>query len=487
MEDGVASAAAPDVLDSDAAGGLVMRGGLVRAAGYVAGTLLSLVSFSVITRHLGVERFGDYQTALSVITVVSAITDVGMATLAVREYATLTGAVRDRLMRNLLGARLGLTATGIVVAVGFAVAAGFDGALLAGTALAGVGVGLNVVQSMLAVPLAAQLQLTMQTLLELGRQAVLVAVLMLLVLLGAGVLPLLAATIPAGIFGVAATARRVRGRIPLRPALHADEWPRLLRLTVPVALTLATGTLYIFLAQIITELVASERESGLFAASFRVFFVVAAVPGLVVSAAFPVLTRAARDDQARLAYALDRLVATMVVVGGLIGLALSVGAPVALDVVAGAGYEGAIPALETQAWALLASFVLAPLSFALLSLRLHREIAVANVLALGTSATLTLLLAPDHGATGAGVASLAGESILMLGTFVLLVHARPDLRPQLGVFGKAALALALGVGAATLSGLPALPATLFAVLAYVVVVVATRAVPEELRDLLPRR
>src|SRR5215211_1586298 len=72
MEDGVASAAAPDVLDSDAAGGLVM------AAGYVAGTLLSLVSFSVITRHLGVERFGDYQTALSVITFVSAITDVGM-------------------------------------------------------------------------------------------------------------------------------------------------------------------------------------------------------------------------------------------------------------------------------------------------------------------------------------------------------------------------------------------------------------------------
>ena len=126
-------------------------------------------------------------------------------------------------------------------------------------------------------------------------------------------------------------------RIPLRPALHADEWPRLLKLTVPVALTLATGTLYVYLAQVVTDLVASEHESGLFAAAFRVFLVVAAVPGLVVSAAFPLLTRAARDDQERLAYALDRLFATIVVGGGLVALALAVGAPVALDVVAGAG------------------------------------------------------------------------------------------------------------------------------------------------------
>jgi O-antigen/teichoic acid export membrane protein len=476
----------PDILDSRAAGGLVVRGGIARAAGYVAGTLLSLLSFALITRHLGVARFGDYQTALSVITVVSAITDAGMATLAVREYATLDGPTRDRLMRNLLGARIGLTAAGVVAAVAFAIAAGFDGALVAGTALAGVGVGFNVVQSMLAVPLAAHLQVMTQTLLELGRQVVLVAVLVLCVLAGAGVLPLLAATIPAGIFGVLVTARLVRGRIPLRPALHADEWPRLIKLTVPVALTLATGTLYVYLAQVVTDLVASEQESGYFAAAFRVFLVVAAVPGLVVSTAFPLLTRAARDDEVRLAYALDRMFATTVVGGGLVGLALFVGAPVALDVVAGAGFEGAIPALRLQAWALLASFVLAPAAFALLSLRLHRQIAGANLLALATSAVLTLLLAPEEGATGAGVATLVGESVLMLTTLGLLVHARPDLRPHLGVVVKTALALGAGLAAALLSGLPALPATIIAVAVYTGVVLATRAVPAELRDLLPR-
>jgi O-antigen/teichoic acid export membrane protein len=458
----VAGVTEPDVLDSKAAGGLVMRGGVVRALGYVAGTALSLLSFSLITRHLGVERFGDYQTALSVITVVSSITDAGMATLAVREYATLEGAARDRLMRNLLGARLGLTATGILVAVGFAIAAGFDGALVAGTALAGIGVGFNVVQSMLAVPLAAQLQLTTQTLLELGRQAVLVAMLVLCVLAGAGVLPLLAATIPAGLVGVAVTAWLVRGRIPLRPSLHADEWPRLVKLTVPVALTLATGSLYVYLAQVICDLVASERESGLFAASFRVFLVVGAVPGLAVSAAFPVLTRAARVDQ-------------------------TVGARVAVDVVAGPGYADAIPVLQTQAWAVLASFVLATVAFALLSLRLHKEIAIANAFALATSATLTLLLAPAEGAMGAAIATVVAETVLLLATFGLLVRVRPDLRPRLLVVAKTALALVLGVAAAAFSGLPALPASVVAAVVYAIVVLGTRALPDELRELLPRR
>jgi O-antigen/teichoic acid export membrane protein len=483
----VAGVGDTDVLDSSAAGGLVMRGGVVRGIGYVAGAALSLLSFSLITRHLGVARFGDYQTVLSVITVVSAVTDAGMATLAVREYATFTGAERDRLMRNLLGARLGLTAAGILLAVGFAVAAGFDGELVAGTALAGIGVGFNVVQSMLAVPLAAHLQLTTQTLLELGRQALLVALLVICVLAGAGVLPLLAATIPAGVAGVVVTAALVRGRIPLRPALHADEWPRLLRLTVPVALTLATGTLYVYLAQILTDLVATERESGLFAAAFRVFLVVAAVPGLTVAAAFPVLTRAARDNQTRLGYALDRLFATVVVVGGLFALALSVGAPVALDIVAGPGFDDAVPALRILAWAMLASFALAPAAFALLSLRMHRRIAIANVLALVISATLTLALAPTEGALGAAVATITGESVLVLTTLALLVTARPDLRPHVAVVAKAALALFLGLGAAAVSDLQPLPETLLAVLVYSAVVLATRAIPPELRDLLPRR
>jgi hypothetical protein len=43
------------------------------------------------------------------------------------------------------------------------------------------------------------------------------------------------------------------------------------------------------------------------------------------------------------------------------------------------------------------------------------------------------------------------------------------------------------VAAAVVSGLPALPASVVAAVVYAIVVLCTRALPDELRDLLPRR
>lgn len=478
-----------DVLDTPAAGGLIIRGGAVRAAGYVIGTLLALVSFSLITRHLGVARFGQYQTVLSVITVVSALTDAGMTTLAVREYATLTGDRRDRLMRNLLGARLLLTALGVAGAVAFAVAAGFSGELVAGTALAGIGLGLNVTQAMCMVPMMGSLQLTQTTLLELVRQVLQVALMIAAVIAGAGVVWILGAAVPAGLVALLLTAALVRGRMPLRPRLETGEVLGVLRLTVPVALATGTGTVYVYLGQVVTELVQDGVESGLFAASFRVFIVVGAIPGLVVSAAFPLLSRAARDDDRRMAYAVDRLVTTMLVLGGMASLLLSFGAPVAIDVVAGASYGEAAGVLRVQAWALMGSFVLAAGSFALLSLRLHREILVANTIGLVVATGLVLALAPTYGASGSAWATVGGETVLALITFALLVRSRPDLRPRGTTALRVVAALGIAAGAAAgagIAGLPALVAAAVAGTVFAVAVLLWRVVPAELLELVRR-
>lgn len=476
-----------DVLDSREAGGLVIRGGALRGIGYFGGTALSVVSYALIARHLGVARLGDYQTALSIVTVVAAVTDAGMATLAVREYATLEGEERQRLMRNLLGARLGLTAVGVVVAALVAAGLGFEAALVAGTALAGIGIGFNVVQSMIAVPLMAALRVGTATALEVGRQAVLVAVLVAVVLAGGGVVPLLAATIPAGLAGVIATALILRREALFWPALHPGEWRRLLALTLPVALTMASGTLYVYLIQVLTDTVASEHQSGLFAASFRVFLVIGAIPGLLVSTAFPLLSRAARDDAERLAYAVDRLFRTSLLAGGLVAVGVAAGAPVAIDVIAGEDFGGSVPVLRVQAGALLASFALATLSFTLLTVRMHREIILVNLLALAVSAGLGLAVVPSEGAIGAAWVTVVGESAVVLASWLVLRLRRPALAPTIGAVAPTIPPLGAGAGVALLLGLEALPVALLATAAFAAVALATRAVPAELLELVRRR
>jgi O-antigen/teichoic acid export membrane protein len=474
---------ATDVLDTSAAGGLFLRGGSVRLLGYVATVALSVLSAALLTRHLQVVRFGQYTTALSLVAVVAAVTDAGMSTVGMREFAVRSGAEREALMRDLLGLRVALTFVGVLVAIGFALAAGYDPALFLGIVLASLGTVALVVQHTYTIPLAAQMRLGTLTALELARQVLSVAAIVALVLLGAGVLPLLAVVLAVNLLLIAPTAALARHAISLRMSIRPREWASLLRVTVSFSLATAVGTLYVYTAQIITSLVAGRHESGLFAASFRIFIVAAAVPGLLVGSALPLLARAARDDRERLSYALQRIFEGSLILGTAMALAMLGGAGFVIDVVAGRSYAGATPVLQILGVAMIASFVLAGWSFGLLSLHRHAGLLLANAIALAVSCLLTLLLAGAHGARGAAVATLCGEVVLAVGLLAALVRGRPELRPRLSVLVKVLVAAAPAAVLATVPDLPSLVRALLALAVYAIVILLTRAVPAELLEL----
>jgi O-antigen/teichoic acid export membrane protein len=485
--DAAAAGDRADVLDSAAAGAHVVRGGVLRAGGYVSGTLLSLIGVAVVTRHLGLAEYGRYQTIISLITVVGAVTDAGMGTLGLREYSQRQGADRVALMRSLLGLRLVLTAVGVVLALGIALAAGYASTLVAGTVFAGAGLVLTVAQGTLSIPLGAGLRNGTITAMDFLRQALTVAAFVVLAVAGAGTAAFLAVPIPVGAVLVVAVALLVRSDVSLRPRMAVSEWGALLRSSIAFALASAVGTIYIYTAQILTSFVTDERQVGLFAASFRVFIVVVAIPALLVTVAFPVLARAARDDHGRLAYAVSKLLDVSVLLGFGAALGLLTAAPAIIDVMAGPKFAAATTSLRILGGACLCSFLLATWGFALLSLHLHRSLLRANFAALVVSLVSVSLLAAHSGANGAAVGVVLGETTLGIGYMAGLTRGRPELRPTLRVPIRAALAAGLAAGVVIVLGLPPLPAGVVALVLYVGGLLALRAVPEELLRLLPTR
>jgi O-antigen/teichoic acid export membrane protein len=476
-----------DVLDSTEAGGRIVRGGVLRFGTYVAIVGLSVLSAALLTRHLGVVRFGEYTTVLSLVGVVTAITDAGMSTIGTREFAVREGEERDELMRDLLGLRITLTAAGVLLIAGFALIAGYDLPLLLGAVLASLGTIALVVQHTHTIPLSAALRLGTLSLLELARQVLNVAILVALVVLGSGLLPLLAVALAVNLILIAPTAALAHHQISLRVRLRPRHWLPLLKLTVSFSLATAVGTLYIFTAQILTSLISNAHQSGLFAASFRIFIVLGAVPGLLAGGALPLLARAARDDSARLAYALQRIFEVSLILGAAVALGTLNGAQFMLHVVAGAKYAASAPVLEIQGIALVATFVLGGWSFALLSLKRYKDLLLANLAAFVVSCTLTVVLASNHGATGAAVATVCGEAVLATGSLLMLVRGHPELRPRFTIALKVGLAIVPGVALALWSGMPSLVRTLLALAAYGLLVVIMRAVPDEVVELLPQR
>jgi|SRR5580693_2722965 O-antigen/teichoic acid export membrane protein len=475
-----------DVLDTPAAGGLIIRGGVMRLGSYVGVVALSTLSTGLLTRHLGVSMFGHYTTVISLVSIVSVVTDSGMSNLGTREYAVRVGADREELLRDLLGLRVSLTLVGVVLAVVFALAAGYDPALLAGTLVAGVATVALVFQHTLSIPLGAALRLGAISLLELVRQALTVVAIVVLILLGAGVFPLLAVALVVNLALVPLTGALVRGQISMRMRLHPRRWLALMRLTAYFALATAVGTLYVYAAQILTSLVASEYQSGLFATSFRVFIVAAGVPGLLVGGALPMLARAARDDHERLAYALQRIFEVSLVAGVAAAVATLGGAQFVIRVIASSEYGPAAGVLRIQGLAMVASFLTAGWGFALISIKRYGSLIVANAAAFVVSCALTLSLAGAHGARGAALATLCGESTLAIASLVVLVRGRPDLRPKLAVVPKVVLAAAPAVAIALVTALPSIVRALLALGAYGLLIALTRAVPREIVELIPR-
>jgi O-antigen/teichoic acid export membrane protein len=478
--------AADDLLSTPQAGPTAIRGGALRVLSFAAGSLFAILGGALLFRHLGVVDSGRYTTALSLAAVVTGFTDLGLTAIGMREFATLEGDRRARMARGLLGIRLALTVVGVLLVTVFAFIA-YDAVMGFGVLIAGAGVLVANVQSTLAVPLMAGLRLGWVSILDLVRQLAGVAMIVVLVVAGATLLPFLAMPAIAAALVLGPTALLVRRDIPLRPSFDLGHWRELAAPVLTYSIAVAAGTLYMRAAIVIVSLLASGTQLGYFSLSFRIVEILLLIPGLLVGAAFPIFARAARDDHERLGYALGRVFEVALIAGAGMTLALAVGAPLAIEIMGGASFDAAAPVLAIQSVVLVATFVNTVWGYGMLSLRLHRTILVLNLGALAVLVVVLSVLVPIDGARGAAIGTAVVEVATAIAGGVLLVRGRALLRPPLTVVPKVALAALLGAAPALLIDMPVAVRVLCAIVIYGTVLLALRAIPRELDALLRRR
>jgi O-antigen/teichoic acid export membrane protein len=425
----------------------------MRVVGYGGGMLLALVSAPLLIRHLHQTGFGQYVTALSIATISAGLTEGGVNTIALREFASLTGSARDEAMASMLGIRVLLSVIGVIGAVAFAVAAGYGKTIVIGTAVAAIGLTIQIVQTLVSVPLQGTMRLGRVAVADLVRNAIATGLIVALVLVGAGIVPLLGVITPACLAALLLTARLARGLMPLRPSVHFAAYAPLLRETFPFAVAIALSSVYFRVTVVVTSLETTARETGYFSTSFRVVEILIGLPALVIGAGYPIVTRAERDDPERFGFATRRMFELSVLVGVWLALAIVLGARFATDVLGGPAAAPAAPVLRIQGLAVMGTFVAVACSFPLLSLRRYSALLLANALGLVVTLGVSLSLVPVLQARGAAIATVAAELALAGASIAALVRARPEVRLPLEIIPLALLAAGAGVGIGHLVGL----------------------------------
>jgi len=477
-----------EMLGLPTAGPKAVRGGTIRTTSYLVSTLAVAVASIFLLRHLGVTDFGRYVTVMSLVAIVAALSDAGLTMVGQREYVHLpTAAERRTLVADVLGIRLLITPVGLLAAILFALSAGYTDAMTLGTLLAGLGLVLANGAKTFTLPLTASLRLGSAAAVDLAQALTGVVAMVVLIATGAGLLPFFAVHIVAGLASLALALIVVGPALRVGPRTAWREWRPLLVAAAPLGLAIVVNMLYLRALVVLTSLLASGFETGLFATSYRVLEITVGVSAVMVGAAFPILAHAGSRDERRLAYVLQRLLEVSMLVAGALVLVLAIGAQPLIDIIGGDAYHDAGPVLRIQAFALLGAFAGGVWTAGLVGIKRQSALILTNAIALVAALVLGGAFIPWLGAKGAAVAAVVGEAVLALAVLIMLVRARPALRPSFGFAFRLAAAAALGAACVFIPGVPLLARAVLAAAVYSVVAFALGAVPAEVLDALRHR
>ena len=477
------------VLDRADAGSRFLRGSSLRLLAMVGGILVGVVATPFVVHHLGPTGWGDYGKVTALLFIVTALTEGGLGQMGVRELSVGGDLETQReFIRDLVGLRVALTGTGVAAALIFALLVGWDGVVVAGTAIAGLAALLTNMQGALALPLTAQLRLGTLASIDFVPQLASTATMLALVLVGSSLLPFYCAPLALGLVSLTMTVLVVRGRVPVLPRFRLRRWRSLLSQTVVYAVATAMGASYFRIALVACSLLSNSHQTGYFALSFRILDLSSTVPWLLLGSAFPILARSAGTDPARLRYALHRLCQGSLILGGWFSFCLIVGAPFGIHVLEAGGnsFADSVPVLRILGAAVAATFLLATFSYTLLTLQLYRQLLVMNAAIVLLAVVLCPVLIPALGAQGAAYVSVILEYVLCGGYAFILFRSRPDLRFPLAGTERVLLALALSFAVGVLLHGHSVIGVLAGTAVFVSVLLLLKAVPAELLTMLRR-
>lgn len=476
-----------DVLTSAEAGGKVIRGSVWWVGASGTGILVGVATAALLLRHLGVAESGRYVTVLSLVAIPVAVADLGLNVSGSRELALRSPEERPALLANILGQRLAIMPATLLLVVAFAALAGYPSRMVVGTALAGTGALIVALGHALLLRVTVELRNAGPAFVEFVRQIVTLVGVAILVVLDAELTPFFALQIVAGVAVIALIPSVVGAGAFLLPRFDRGVQRVLLRTAFPMAAALALGQIYFRLVIVLMSIISNPVETGYFGGSLRAMEALVNIPILVAGVALPLLAAAARDDRARLRYAIEGLSKGAIVAGVLAILVAIRAAEPVMAIIGGPAFRPAGAVLRIQVGTLVFIALYQIWTASLLALGRQKDLILTNLVGLLGVAVFAAALVPEFGAKGGATASVLGDALLACLIYWRLHAAAGRMMVEGGFLGRVAVAAAVASLALLIPGLPDLVAAALVGALFLGVGHLVGILPEELGDALGLR
>lgn len=385
----------------------------------VAQKIISFGYFWFLAHRVSLETLGLYTFALSYTTLFSIGTDIGMASVLVRDGARDPEQLWGLYRRMIRVKALTCVVTYSLLLIA-AVAVGYDSMKLLLISIAGIAMLLDSIHLTNYAALRALHNTRYEAMGMVGSQALTLVLGVTALLIHAPLWVLLLA------YGVSSACNvlwstfqllRHPQVIALRVAGSDSSLLRggvraLLRVAFPFALAGIFTRVYSSLDAVLLERLAGDAALGLYSAPYKIAFAFQFIPMALVASLYPLLSHAAAHDTAQiprifraamtylLAIAIP-LFAGTVVVGDALLVALF-----------GMKYAGAGTVLSLMMASLIFAFASFPVGSVLNAMHLQKVQTVIMGIVMVLNAVLNIMLIPHLGAVGAAIAAVVGYVVL---------------------------------------------------------------------------
>ncbi|MFQ5464371.1 MAG: flippase [Thermodesulfobacteriota bacterium] len=338
--------------------------GLGNFASIVAGNFLnkavSIVVLSYLTWHLGPSGFGRYSFVVAYMTFFGIFTDMGVNTVTVR--AISRGAVdRSEAFGAAIVLRLVLTVAALAASFAALRLSGYGRDVLV-TALAAAPAlfvsfrGLFF-RNVFEIPFLADLRMDRPALVNFANELLVLAVVVVMVTRGAGLVELLVAINIAYVPGFAVMAISAVRRMRPRFALKAGPCWRLLKESAPLGLSGLLEGVFIITPVLVLSRLATPASLGLFTLPLRLVSSLWIIPVAVMVTMLPAMSRDAGRDRAALRRRLTAGLGFMVPAGFVLALAASLFSDEIIILLSGEAFARSSTVLSIMAWGTFLYFV----------------------------------------------------------------------------------------------------------------------------------
>lgn len=394
---------------------LVFRNTGILAVSQVAVMATQLATALILSRYLGAEGFGQYNYVFAFYMMFLAVSDLGVATVAVREIAQRREQASE-VVSGLLSLRVLLAAGFMLVAWGAIWRLGVTPELRAALALFALILPITALQLPLMV---FRVELTPGYPAAVGATSRVLGLLFVIGLawVGAGVTAMIAAYLAAELLYLAGTLPYARRLVRFAWRVDFALWARALRAGLLIGLVNFFAAWINRLDFLMLERMTDLTQVGLYAAAYRVTNSVETLPLLVMGTVYPLLARH-KDDRARLRRIYQQSLLYLVGLGLAVGLGVTALAPVIVRLLFGHGYAGTTAALRVLVWSSVCVYAFLTSNNLLLGAGRERRLLVLYAVGAALNLGLNLLWIPRFGIVGAALATTTSYAVVLCGSTI---------------------------------------------------------------------